>query len=240
MAEEQVKVQEVERSASRLESELRDQIGRMQSSTRTTLIVGCVLILIVLVYMTVLTHWIKKESDPVVLAETVESLATTEGLPVLKETAIAQAPEVARMLRQQVTDLIPMASGYVETQAMTLTDALVDKLDASADEMVGKFIADQQTELRPLIEKASEPGSAQELEAAFTASLEELVGQKMDELLTNYDRGMRFVDSRLTRFLNPNMTLTGEEQFQKECVVRLMSFINEASKQAVLEIGQPK
>ena len=42
MADEQVRAQEVERSLATVESQLRDQVSRIQSGTRTTLVVGIV------------------------------------------------------------------------------------------------------------------------------------------------------------------------------------------------------
>jgi hypothetical protein len=237
--EQTVQVQEVERSASRLESELREQIGRMQASSRTALAVGIILIIVIFVYLTYLTSALKKEMQPDVLVETIESYATAEGLPRLQQAFIEQAPQVAQALRQQAMSWVPVLRQTVENQAMQLTDSLIDRLDASADEVIEKFLADQKTELKPLIDRASEPDAALELEKEFTESLEEIVGQKMDDLLVQYDRGMMFVDSRLSRFQRPTAELTPEEQFEKECVVRLMGFINEASKQAVLDIGPP-
>jgi hypothetical protein len=240
MAEEQVgQAQEIERSASRLESELRAQIGRMQAATRTTLVVGIILFIVILVYLTFLTSWIKKEMAPEVLAETMESIATEQGLPRLEAAIIAQAPGAAQALREQVVSWIPLASKEVETRAMSIADNLTDRVDAVADDAVTKFLASQKTELKPLIEHASEPEASRELEELFTQSLDELVGRKMDELLLGFDRQMMFVDSRLTRFQLQDAELSPEEQFEKECDVRLMGFINEISKQAVQEIGAP-
>ena len=191
MADEQIgKAQEIERAASRLESDMRDQIARMQNGTRVVLVVGIILIVVVFISLTKLTSMAKDEASPTTLADTVQSVARTEGIPALQKLLLARAPEVAETLRGQAVNQIPAVGRLLEDWTLSLADRLVDRVDVEVDGAISQMLASQQAELKPLIENASDPESAAELEAIFTASLEELVGHKMDELLVEFDRGM--------------------------------------------------
>ena len=66
------KLQEVERSLTTLESQLREQVSRTQSGTRTLLIVGIILIAIIFTYLTILTVKIKPYVEPKVLAQVLQ------------------------------------------------------------------------------------------------------------------------------------------------------------------------
>lgn len=238
MADEQVgKAQEVERAASKLESEMREAIAKTQTGTRIMLVVGILVIIFVFFYLTWLTSRIKKELEPETLVATAESYATTEALPRLQKALVDQAPAVAQALREQAVGYIPVVGKMVEEQALRIADDLVDRLDVAADKTMSEMVAQQKKELQPLIEQASDPTAAAEIEKIFTDSLEELVGVKMDELLLQFDRGMKFVDSRLTRFLDPNAVLTPEEQAEKYLIQEMMKFMNDVTKTMVEELG---
>ena len=227
------RVQEVERSVETLESQLRAQIARTQAGTRAVLVIGIIVIAIIFAYMTWLTTKFKDVADPVGLAEILELKVSNEvpaAMQKLEETLTSQAAEHVAALREQVVGQIPVLREKAEELAGSALDSFADRLDEEVDDIVGEVIEMKRVELDPLIAAASVEGNAEKIAAAFEEGMEVLVGQKLDEVLLNFERSMIILDMRLDRLSRPIAQLTPEEMLEKEAIQTILVFIDDAVK----------
>ena len=219
------KLQEVERSLGTLESRMREQVAAAESSKRTTLVVGVILVILVFASLTYTTINVRREMEPKVLAETVQALAGQQIEP-LKQSLLAQKEDVITGLREQAIAVVPDLRKKAEAATVDMIDANIGKLDGKVDEIITEMLKQHKGTLQPLIEAAGTKGNDEELAEAFKVSLEELVGAKMDEVLVEFNKAMDVVEAKLDRLAMEDDKLTPEELFEKEMVIMVMGFLN--------------
>ena len=228
------RVQEIEGAASSFESQLRAQIARAQSGTRAWLIVGIILIAAVFGYMSWLSKKAKEALTPEGIIEILESQASKH-LPVylnkLEATATDSASDNVEFVLEEAVKTIPELRRHAKDAVDGLMETFTGKLDEKVDEIVGDLLAQKKKELDPLIEAAAQKGETEALEEAFRTSLEELIGYKMDEVLVKYDAYMTGIERRLNRLSLPDTQLSKEECLQKEIIVAILIFIDDAVKE---------
>ena len=221
------RIQEVERSLTTLESQVREQLARTQSGTRTMLVVGIILIAIIFVYLTILTSRLKPLTDPKELARDVQDMTSAHIMPSLEKSLKDAAPEIVQNLREEAVAAIPAVGKMAESKALSFMDQMADKLSAGTDEYVQKMLQKHAAELKPLVQAAATPGDPEELRKEFTKDLDALIGGQVDGLLNNFDGAMDMVQHRVDRLLLPDKQLTADERLEKEMVTSLMFFLND-------------
>ena len=241
MAEElEGRIGEVEKSIGTLESQIRSQIGRTQAATRTVLVVGIIVIVVIFGYMTWLSGLVKDLAQPAELAETLVLTAVNQipkAVEDIKASLKEQAPENVGRVREMLMEQVPILRGKAEEMAAMAVDRLVDQLNAKVDQVVKEVVTMHKKELEPLIKAAAsdDPKDVAALEKAFTESLQQTIGPKLDEVMTEYDRAMIVLRYRLKRLAQPDAKLTIEEKFEKEAIISLMTFIQEAMEKGVID-----
>jgi len=221
------RIQEVERSLTTLESQVREQLARTQSGTRTMLVVGIILIAIIFTYLIILTSKLKPLADPKELAKDVQDMTSAHIMPALEKSLREAAPEIVQNAREEAVAAIPAVSKMAEAKALSFMDDLADKLSAGTDQIVGKMLQAHAAELKPLVQAAATPGNADVLKKEFTKDLEELIGWQVDNSLNDFEGAMDVVQHRLDRLLLPDKQLTPDERLEKDMVTSLMFFLDE-------------
>jgi len=228
MADQEARIQEVEKATGDLETRLRDLIGVTDASRRTTLVVGIILVVIIFSYMTWLTMRIKEYSDPKVLAETIDAVVAQPAVKELETTLKAEAPEIIKGLREEAVRYIPELRVAAENKILGFVDVMAAKLEAKADEIVMDAIKKHKADLAPLIQAAAVPGNAAKLEAAFRDSLEDLIGPKLDEVMGEFTKTMTMIETKLDRFAKtPEDKLMPEELLEKRLVQEVLNFLDD-------------
>jgi len=225
------RIQEVEKSLGTVESQMRAQIESVQSGTRTTLVVGFILVVIVLGYLGWLTNRIKIEIQPETLAETVNAKMqdyAKEQLPVLEQTLKDQAPAAVAKLRTEMMARVVPLREEAEKRLLGYVDGYVGQLETKLGAVVTDVLQKNHDELQPLIEAAATPGNADNLRQMFQESLEEAIGPKLDEVLKDFDWTMTVINIKLDRLLGPENKLAPEEKLEKELIGMIMTYIDEA------------
>jgi len=141
---------------------------------------------------------------------------------------VARAPETTARLLDLMVQEMPTLRARAEARALQLVDAFLDKVDEHADQVIGEVLTTRKAELEPLIEVASTEGTADELEEAFEKSLEELIGRDLDEVLHKYYWTMVGLERRLARLQDPEALLSPEQQFEKELIISVLLYLDEA------------
>jgi len=228
MADQEARIQEVEKATSDLETRLRDLIAVTDAGRRTTLVVGIILVVIIFSYMTWLTMRIKEYTDPKLLAETIDAVVAQPAVKELETTLKAEAPEIIRGLREEAVRYIPELRVALEKKILTYADQMAAKLESKADEIVVEAIKKHKADLAPLVQAAAVPGNAEKLEAAFRDSLEDLIGPKLDEVIGEFNRTMVMIESRLNRYVTtPEDKLLPEEPLQKRLIQEVLNFLDD-------------
>ena len=148
MADQEARIQEVEKATSDLETRLRDLIAVTDAGRRTTLVVGIILVVIIFSYMTWLTMRIKEYTDPKLLAETIDAVVAQPAVKELETTLKAEAPEIIRGLREEAVRYIPELRVALEKKILTYADQMAAKLESKADEIVVEAIKKHKPQYR--------------------------------------------------------------------------------------------
>jgi len=233
---------EIEKTVESLESRIRAQIARTQSGARAVLVIGIILIAVIFIYLTWLTAQFRQYSDPKELASML--LATAQ--PKLDEaidgleTALTESAESnVDYVLNSLIERLPGLRMRAEQAVAELVDQFADQLDAKVDGLVAEMLEQKKAELDPLIEAAAEEGQAEELEKAFSESLEETFGPEMDRVLVKYDAALRAVDERLDMLLQPDEKLTPEQLLEKEIIATVLIFIDDAVQEQLATPPEP-
>jgi hypothetical protein len=228
MADQEARIQEVEKATGDLETRLRELIAVTDAGRRTTLVVGIILVVIIFSYMTWLTMRIKEYTDPKLLAETIDAVVAQPAVKELETTLKAEAPEIIRGLREEAVKYIPELRVAAENKILGYVDLMAGKLEAKADEIVIDAIKKHKADLAPLIQAAAVPGNAAKLEAAFRDSLEDLIGPKLDEVIGEFNKAMTMIEKKLDRFATtPEDKLLPEELLEKRLITEVLNFLDD-------------
>jgi hypothetical protein len=146
-------------------------------------------------------------------------------LPELREKAVAAM--------HRAIDQIPELREKAEEAALLAITRVGDDLDQRADAIVDELLAKNVAELTPLIQAAGSPDGDKQLTEAFSKSLEEIVGTKMDEVLKEFDATLTPYEATLDHLLLPNDQLTQEERLHKEMITSVLLILDDA-----LALGQ--
>lgn len=233
------RVQEIEKSLGTLEADLREQVARVQSGTRTTLIVGIILIAGIFIYLTVLTTKISEWTQPENLAQAAAGFARgqVEGF----ETELkSQAPGVVKDLHKQILAQIPELRKFAEGKVLEAVDHFSEQFDTKVDGIVDEMLKMHVQELKPLIDAAVVPGNDKKLAEEFTQSLEELVGPKMDEVLQEYDRYMAMVSFDLDRLLEADDKTPSRERLGRDLVIAMMEYLDDFTRDPSMLLPTPQ
>ena len=229
----EARVQEVERSVESLESQVRAQIARTKAGARAVLIIGIIIIIATVVYMTIITNVARKVFEPKGLVDMAE-VRIQEEIPgfveTLGESLISQADSNVASMREQVVAQIPVLVERAEGLAGDAIDRLADELEAKVGDVVSEVLEMKKVELDPLINAASVPGNDEMLRVAFQEGMEVIVGQKLDEVMLKFDRTMRHLDWRLDMLNQPVAKLTPDQMLRKEAIATILTFIDDAVK----------
>jgi hypothetical protein len=220
------RLSEMEKSLTTLESQVREQTLRMQSSTRVTLVIGIILIAVLFVWLSFLAWKIKEEMRPEQAAETVAAMFTNR-IPALKDALIEHAPEVVANARQMAVSDIPVAREWAEKKSLALLDLFAQKLEDRADEMVGKIVEAHRADLQPLIEAAANSADAAKLQEIFRKSMEDMFGQQLDDVLKDFNATMTGIEHRLDRYKLPDAQLNPDEQLEKTALIAVMFLVEQ-------------
>ncbi len=223
------RLDQMEKSLAALESQVREQTLRTQSSTRIMLVGGIIFIAALFVWLAFISWKIKDETKPEKAAETVAALFNNR-IPALKDALIEHAPDVVANARQMIVSDIPVARQWAEKKSLALVDEFGQKLEDRADEMVGKIVEAHRKELQPLIEAATAPGSAAKLQETFRTSMEDLFGRQLDEVMQDFNASMTGIEHRLDRYKLPDSKLNPDEQLEKTALIAVMSLVEEATQ----------
>ncbi len=230
---------QMEKSLAALESQVREQTLRTQSSTRVSLVVGIIVIAALFVWLSFIAWKIKEEMRPEQAAETVAAMFTNR-IPALKDALIEHAPEVVANARQMAVSDIPVAREWAEKKSLALVDDFAQKLEDKADEMVGKVVEAHRSEIQPLIEAAANAGDAAKLQQTFRNSMEELFGRELDDVLKDFNSSMTGIEHRLDRYKLPDSQLTPDERLEKTALIAVMSVVEEAAHEQRAAPGASK
>jgi len=228
------RIQELERSVDSLESQLREQIARARAGATTVIVVGIILVVVLLIvfYKFVNIGEIRKTMEPQNLVDSLVGVADADArisdlIKQMEERALQAKTEVVTSLRERLMAQLPVARERLIALAEDQISQLSDQLDKKVDSIVQEVIAEHQKELGDFIEAAKDKDAQQLLEQEFTRSLEELIGPSLDEYLLNYNRWMGVLNAKLDRLSLPDDQLSPDERFEKEAIVRVLTFIDD-------------
>lgn len=226
------RLQEIERSAGTLETQLRGQIARVNSAKRTTLIVGVIVIVIIFGYMFWLSSMLRPYANSTELAGIVSTAANDyaqEQVPQIAAQLKEAAPAAVKSLCDRAVESVPQIREYAEEQTVALMESFTASLDEKVDAIVTEMIKQHKGELEPLIEAAAAKGNEEELEKAFKDSLEELIGPEMDRVFAEFNQDMDVAQRMLAYYAQPDDKLTSAELANKYLITAVLGFINEAA-----------
>ena len=152
-------------------------------------------------------------------------------LPELREKAVAAM--------HRAIDQIPELRQKAEEAALLAINRVGDDLDQRADAIVDELLAKNVAELTPLIQAAGSPDGDKQLTEAFSKSLEEIVGTKMDEVLKEFDATLTPYEATLDRLQQPNEQLTQEERLHKEMITCMLLILDDALALGQMSLATP-
>ena len=227
------RVQELERSMEALESQMREHVARTRAGATTVLVAGIIIVALIFIWVMVFTPQIKTAMEPANIVLVMESKAD-EGIAELivsmektmKDNASGNVSEIRRAVMNQV----PALRKKLEAVATAQIDKFATDLDKKADSIVDEILRLHKTELTPFVEAAVTKGNAPELEKELRKRLEETIGSKMNEVVTQFDRDMAIIEARLDRLLRPEKQLSEDEKFEKQCITKMLVYIDDMAQ----------
>jgi len=228
------RVQELERSVESLESQLREQIARTRAGATTIIVVGILLVVVLLIvfYKFVNIGEIRKSMEPQNLVDSLVGATDADAriseiIKQMEQRALEGKTEVVTNLRERLMAQLPAARERLVALAEDQISQLSKTLDEKVDGIVQEILAEHQKELGDFIEAAKHKDAQRLLEEQFTRSLEELIGPSLDEYILNYNRWMGALDARLARLSQPEERLSPDERFEKQAIVKVLTFIDD-------------
>ena len=136
-AEQEGRVEEIEKSVGSLESQIRAQIARTQSGTRAVLVVGIIVVIIIFAYFAWLSSLIKTVAEPVAFADSLMGITQAEEkvakfMDTLEDSLTKRAPELVTRLREEALPRVPELMQQVEDTLISQAPARVTAMREQA------------------------------------------------------------------------------------------------------------
>jgi len=238
MSQEQTQRSETElaEAVASLRSALLDDLAHAKRNRKVTVIIGSILVLFILVYMTWLAAGMRRELAPETLAETIAGIVASEMPGLIEQTEDnleANCAQNVQQLREGLVAALPGVREGAEEATYEVLDIFMDDIEKSMRDLLTQMVEENKEDIEPLIEAASTPEGAKELRKSFRDSLEELLQHpEMVEALTEYERTLAQVEQRLDHLSKPRTDLSLEDRIEKEWITTVLIFLDDTVKEA--------
>ena len=208
---------EIQDKFNALEARLDKQIQRSNSTQRTTLIVGIILILIVVGYFTWAGYWTREMMKP----DELSSMASTSIItfirdyrPTAEREARANAgPLVNRLVDEVLENQLPSGRRYLENYAKTESAEALDKM---TEYLLGTFeesLEANKLQIVDMTENLQTSEGREEFQQELTAIINESIGdEEIMAQLDEYAFALKDLEGTLTRITTGGDHLTPSEK----------------------------
>ncbi len=235
-------VQEMERSVETLESQVREQIARARAAATTVLVVGIIVVAVILIILFTYSGPMKEAMEPGNIVDSVQGLAQ-DRIPELVTQVEGQlaedAPQHVAAVRREMMNRLPQVRMQIEQAADQQIEKYSNELETRVESVIDDVIAMHKKELSDIIDAAVASDDPEPLRVAFRDSMEELIGTKLDEVLPDYEKNIRLVKYRVERLSQPEERLSPDEKFEKECVQRMLIYIDDFVTEEAKSVTRP-